>query len=423
MSNSIINANSIGRYRWRICALLFFATTINYIDRQVLGILAPGLQREFSWSDSQYGMMVSAFQAAYAIGFLFMGHLMDRIGCRLGYIISISIWSIAAVLHALAKSFTGFGIFRFGLGLGESGNFPAAVKVSAEWFPKSERSLVNGIFVSGASIGAIVAPLIVPFIAIRYGWQWAFIVTGLFGFIWLAFWIVTYRKPEDHPRLSRAELNYIKKDPEESQVRIPWLKLLTYRQTWAFTVAKLLTDPVFSFFFFFLPKFFYTQHGITLDKIGPPIMMIYLMSDVGSIVGGWLSSFLMRRDWSVNKSRKTTMLIAAICVTPVYFASVTDDLWTSVALIGFALAAHQAWSANLFTLSSDMFPQHAVGSVVGIGSMFGAIGGMFGATFAGLLLEATGSYTFLFLAAGCTYLLALGLIHWLVPQLKAATLE
>jgi len=423
LSETIINHSSIGGYRWRICALLFFATTINYIDRQVLGILAPGLQKEFGWSDSQYGLMVSAFQAAYAIGFLFMGYLMDRIGSRLGYVISISIWSIAAVLHALAQSFTGFGVFRFGLGLGESGNFPAAVKVSAEWFPKSERSFVNGIFVSGASVGAIVAPLIVPFIAIRYGWQWAFIVTGLFGFIWLVFWITIYRKPEEHHSLSRAELNYIKKDPEESQVRIPWLKLLTHRQTWAFTAAKFLTDPVFSFFFFFLPKFFYTKHGITLEKIGPPIMAIYLMSDVGSIAGGWFSSHLMKRGWSVNNSRKFTMLLAAVCVTPVYFASETDDLFTSVALIGFALAAHQAWSANLFTLSADMFPQHAVGSVVGIGSMFGAIGGMFGATVVGFLLESTGSYTFLFLVAGCTYLVALGLIQWLVPRLKMATVD
>jgi len=423
LSSSPIKSNLVGTYRWRICALLFFATTINYIDRQVLGILAPELQKELGWSDSQYGMIVSSFQAAYAIGFLFMGHLMDKIGSRVGYTISVLFWSIAAISHAFAKTLTGFSFYRFGLGLGESGNFPAAVKVSAEWFPKSERSFVNGIFVSGASIGAMVAPLLVPFIAIRYGWQWAFIVTGLLGFVWLAFWITTYRKPEEHPRLSKDELNYIKSDPEESQARVPWIKLLTYRQTWAFAIAKLLTDPVFSFFFFFLPKFFYTQHGITLSKIGFPIMVIYLMSDVGSIAGGWLSSFLMRRGWSVNKSRKTVMLLAAICVTPVYFASLTDDLWKAVILIGFALAAHQAWSANLFTLSSDIFPQHAVGSVVGIGSMFGAIGGMFGATLAGLLLEATGSYGFLFLAASCTYLFALGFIHWLIPRLKVIAFE
>ncbi len=413
-----IFTSDVGTYRWRICALLFFATTINYVDRQVLGILAPDLQKDLHWTDSDYGLIVSSFQVAYAIGFLFMGSLMDRIGSRKGYMISIVFWSIATMLHAIARSAMGFGLVRFVLGLGESGNFPAAVKASTEWFPKKERSFANGIFVSGASVGAIVAPFMVPFIAINYGWQWSFIVTGSLGFIWLIFWSLTYYPPGVHPRLSKQELAYITSDPPEPSVKIPWIKLLGYRQTWAFAIGKFFTDPVFSFFFFFLPKFFYTMHGITLDKIGPPIMVIYLMSDAGGIVGGWLSSFFIKKGWSINKSRKTTMLMAALCVTPVYFASQVSHLWVAVLLIGFALAAHQAWSANLFTISSDMFPQHAVGSVVGIGSTVGAIGGMFGATTAGFLLESTGSYGVLFLVASGAYLIALGFIQWLAPGLK-----
>jgi len=414
---------NIGTYRWRICALLFFATTINYIDRQVLGILAPQLQKEFHWSDSDYGLIITSFQAAYAIGFLFMGHLMDKIGSRLGYMLSISFWSIAAILHAFVKTVIGFGAVRFGLGLGEAGNFPAAIKVTTEWFPKSERSFANGIFVSGASVGAIVAPFLVPFIAIKFGWQWAFIFTGLLGFLWLLFWVAMYRSPNDHPRVSKEELAYIKSDPGEAQVEFPWIKLFSFKQTWAFAIGKFLSDPVFSFFFFFLPKFFYTQHGIMLDKIGPPIMVIYIMSDVGSVAGGWMSSFLIKRGWSVNKSRKATMLMAALCVTPVYFASQTQHVWIAVMLIGLAMAAHSAWSANLFTIPSDMFPQRAVGSVIGIGSMIGAIGGMFGATTAGFLLESTGSYTVLFSVAGMVYLIAFGIIQWLAPDMKSVDLE
>jgi len=413
----------VGSYRWRICALLFFATTINYVDRQVLGILAPELQKDFGWSDSQYGLIVTSFQVAYAIGFLFMGSLMDKIGSRMGYLISITFWSVATMLHAVVKTATGFGVVRFALGLGESGNFPAAVKASTEWFPKRERSFANGIFVSGASVGAIITPLMVPFIAINYGWQWTFIVTGLLGFIWLIFWMTIYRPPAMHPDLGKEELDYITSDPPESSAKIPWLKMLTYKQTWAFAIAKFFTDPVFSFFFFFLPKFFYTMHGVTLDKIGPPIMVIYLMSDAGGIAGGWLSSFLIKKGWTVNKSRKLTMLMAALCVTPVYFASQVTHLWVAVLLIGFALAAHQAWSGNLFTISSDMFPQHAVGSAVGIGSTVGAVGGMFGATTAGFLLESTGSYAVLFLVASGAYLVALGFIQWLAPRLEIVQMK
>lgn len=410
-------------YRWKICALLFFATTINYIDRQVLGILAPMLQAELNWSDSEYGLIVTTFQVAYAIGFLFMGRMMDYLGSRIGYSISVAFWSIATMAHAFANSIIGFGAVRFALGLGEAGNFPAAVKTSAEWFPRVERSLVNGIFVSGASIGAIIAPLIVPVIAIQMGWHWAFILTGLLGFIWLIAWSITYYTPRNHPRLSAEELEYIESDPVEKQVYISWGSLFLYKQTWAFALGKLFTDPVFSFFFFFLPKFLYTSHGVTLDKIGIPLMVIYIMSDVGSIIGGWTSSYFLKKGWSVNGSRKTTMLLAALCVPAVYFASVTTSLWIAVGLIGFALAAHQAWSANLFTLASDLFPQKVVGSVVGLGSTLGAIGGMFGAATAGYLLESTGGYRIHFIVASGTYLVALAIIHGLVPTIKMIKLD
>jgi len=416
---AMTSMQKIGNYRWRICALLFAATTINYIDRQVLGILIPQLQKEFSWTDTQYGFIVSSFQFAYALGFLFMGRLIDKIGSKMGYIISIAIWSVATMMHAFVKSAIGFGAVRFMLGFGEAGNFPAAIKTVSEWFPKKERSFATGIFVSGASVGAIIAPLIVPLIAINYGWQWAFISTGAAGLLWIVFWSRIYRPPAHHPQLNKLELSFINSDPPELQVKIPWLQLLKYRQTWAFTFGKFMTDPIFSFFFFFLPKFFDSTHGVKIDKIGIPLMIIYVMSDVGSVVGGWFSSFLIKRGWSVNKSRKVTMLMAALSVTPVYFAAQTDQLWISVALIGLAMAAHSAWSANLFTITSDIFPQRVIGSVVGIGSTAGAIGGMFAATVAGFLLDTTGSYTVLFFAAGSSYLIALGGIHFMVRQILA----
>jgi ACS family hexuronate transporter-like MFS transporter len=399
----------VGMYRWKICAMLFLATTINFVDRQVLGILAPQLQKEFGWSDSEYGFIVSSFQAAYAMGFLFMGHLLDKIGTRKG--------------AALVASLFGFAAVRFLLGLGEAGNFPSALKAVSEWFPRKERALATGIFVSGASVGAIVAPLVVPFIAINYGWQMTFVITGAIGFIWIIFWMMMYRLPQDHPKLGKEELDYINSDPLEPQIKIPWLQLLKFRQTWAFAFGAFMTHPIFSFFLFFLPKFFFSNYGIGIAKIGPILIIIYLMSDFGSIVGGWVSSALIKRGWSVNKSRKTTMFASALCVVPVYFAAQTTELWLAVGLIGLALAAHSAWSANLFTLTTDMFPRQVVGSVVGIGSMLGAVGGMFGATIGGFLLQSTGSYVSLFIFAGCAYLIAFTGIQLLSPKLKSITLE
>lgn len=358
------------------------------------------------------------FSFAYAIGFLMMGNIMDRFGTRKGFSFAIVLWSLAAMLHAVARSAIGFGIARFGLGIGEAGNFPAAIKTVSEWFPKKERSLAIGIFNSGANVGAIVAPLAVPFIALRYGWEWAFIITGAWGFIWLIFWLKTYKKPEEHPKVSKAEQAYIQSDADENEEKIPWLKLFPHRQTWAFALAKFMTDPIWWFYLYWLPKYMNTSHGLTLDKIGLPLVAIYVFSDFGSIAGGWLSSNLINKGWSVNSARKTTMLICALAVLPIFFASQTADLWMAVGLISLATAAHQGWSANLFTLVSDMFPKNAVGSVVGIGGMAGAVGGMIVATAAGYLLTQTGSYVSLFLIASFSYLFALLLIQLLSPKLS-----
>ena len=398
------------RYRWRICALLFFATTINYVDRQVLGVLAPYLQPIIGWNEIQYGYIVTSFQAAYAVGLLIAGGVIDRLGTRIGYAIAISIWSLAAMSHALVRTVIGFAIARFALGLGEAGNFPAAIKTVAEWFPRKERALATGIFNSGSNVGAIVAPLAVPWITLRLGWQWAFVFTGFLSAAWLLAWLAIYR-----PALAP-----IQNDTEESASRISWAHLLAHRQTWAFLLGKFITDPVWWFLIFWLPKFLNSEHGLTLTDIGPPLVAIYLMADCGSIAGGWIASSFLRRGWSPNRARKFAMLICASLVVPIVFAAKARSLWAAVALIGLAAASHQGWSANLFTLVSDMFPQHAVGSVVGIGGFGGAVSGMLIATFTGFLLQFTGSYVPLFVMAGSAYLLALLVIHLLVPRLEPA---
>jgi len=397
-------------YRWRICALLFFATTINYIDRQVLGVLAPYLQPIIGWDEIQYGYIVAAFQAAYALGLLAVGGVIDRLGTRIGYALAISIWSLAAMSHAMVHSVLGFATARFILGLGEAGNFPSAIKTVAEWFPRRERALATGIFNSGSNIGAIVAPLAVPWITGRLGWQWAFVFTGFFSAAWLIAWLTIYR-----PAL-RTE-----SDIEESSVKIPWASLLIHRQTWAFAAGKFITDPVWWFLIFWLPKFLNTEHGLTLTELGPPLVAIYVMADVGSIAGGWIASAFLKRGWSANRARKTAMLVCACCAIPIMFAAKARNLWTAVALIGLAAAAHQGWSANLFTLVSDMFPPRAVASVVGIGGFGGAVSGMLIATFTGFLLQYTGSYVPVFVMAGSAYLLALLVIQLLIPKLEPAS--
>lgn len=420
-----VASSRIGRYRWLICALLFFATTINYIDRQVLGILATdeAFKREIGWSEAEYGYVNTAFQAAYAIGLLVVGNLMDRFGTRKGFSFAIVFWSIAAMGHALARSAFGFGIARFTLGLGEAGNFPAAIKTVAEWFPKKERALATGIFNSGSNVGAIVAPLAVPFIAVTYGWQWAFIITGALGFIWLAFWLAAYRKPEEHPKLSSEELAHIQSDPLEPTTKIAWSRLLPHRQTWAFALGKFLTDPIWWVYLFWLPKFLNTNYGLNITQIGLPLVVIYVVADIGSIGGGWLSSSLIKRGWSINKARKAAMLLCALAVVPIVFAGSASNLWVAVGLISLAAAAHQGWSANMFTLASDMFPRRAVGSVVGIGGMAGSIGGMLIATTVGLILQYVGSYVPIFIIAGSAYIIALLVIHLLAPNLEPANVD
>ena len=413
------------RHRWVICALLFFATTINYIDRQVIGILKPTLSAEFGWSETDYADIVLAFQAAYALGLLLVGRFIDKVGVKWGYAIAVAVWSFFGMAHAAAASVATFALARFGLGLGEAGNFPAAIRATADWFPKKERAFATGIFNSGSNVGAILTPLLVPLIVIdlALGWQGAFIITGALGFFWLFFWWAIYRDPEHNAKVNAAELAHIRSDPAEKTTPIAWADLAKYRQTWAFAVGKFLTDPIWWFFLFWLPDFFGKNYGLDLKTFGPALIAIYLLADVGSIAGGWFSSWLIKRGWSVNRGRKTAMLICALCVLPVSLAIYADNLYIAVGIIGLAAAAHQGWSANLFTLASDVMPRRAVASVVGIGGMAGAVGGMLMAKYAGYVLENVGSYTPIFLAIGSMYLIALAIIHLLIPRLEPARID
>ncbi|PYS94270.1 MAG: MFS transporter [Acidobacteria bacterium] len=415
----------VGRWRWTICALLFFAATINYIDRQVIGILKPTLKTELGWDEIAYSNIVFWFQAAYALGFIVMGRLMDRLGSRRGFSLAVLFWSLAAMAHSAARSVVTFGMARFALGLGESGNFPASVKTVAEWFPKRERALATGIFNAGTNVGAVVTPLTVPWIVGRWGWRMAFIATGMTGFIWLVAWIALYRKPHEHPRVKQAELDYINSDPPEAETKIAWLRLLPHRQTWAFVVAKFMTDPIWWFYLFWIPGFLHDRYNLPLDRLtsGLPLVVIYVMADVGSIFGGWLSSVLIERGWPVGRARKTAMLVCALCVVPIVLVSQTASMWTAVVLIGLAASAHQGWSANVFTMTSDLFPRRAVGSVVGIGGMAGAVGGMLIAKVVGYVLEWTGSYLPIFIIAGSAYLCALLFVHLLMPRFAPARVE
>src|SRR5205085_2664744 len=344
-----------GHCRWVVCGLLFFAATVNYVDRQVIGLLKPTLQAELHWNEIDYSNIVFAFQVAYAAGLLLVGRVMDWLGTRRGFSLSVFLWSLAAMAHALVRSVFGFGAARFALGWGESGSFPASIKAVAEWFPKKERALATGIFNSGTNIGAIVTPLIVPWMVVRWGWRSAFIWIGAIGFAWLALWLVIYRKPEEHSRVSKAELEYIRSDPQEAVRKVKWRRLLPVRQTWAFALGKFLTDPIWWFYLFWVPGFLQEKHGLALTGIGIPIMVIYVISDVGSVAGGWISSALIKRGHSVNAARKMAMLLCALGVIPVVFAYRVQDTWSAVWLIGLAAACHQGFSANLYTLTSDMF--------------------------------------------------------------------
>jgi MFS transporter, ACS family, aldohexuronate transporter len=440
----------VGHYRWGICALLLVATTINYVDRQVIGILKPTLVQEFGWSDERiYAAIVVAFQLAYAIGLLLGGRILDRVGLRIGFVCAVVIWSVAAAGHAIADRLTGFelpaividaklgfsvmtlggaaagfALMRFLLGLGEAANFPASIKAVAEWFPKKERAFATGIFNSGSNIGALVTPLVVPWVALQWGWQWAFIATGLSGVLWVLAWLAVYRPPESHPKVSAAELAFIQSDPKEPPAaRVGTLALLGHRQTYAFALGKFFTDPVWWLYLFWIPDFLNRAYRLDLKSIGLPLITIYLMADVGSIGGGWLSSRLLGLGWSVNRARKTAMLICAACAAPVVLTAQVSNLWVAVALVGLACAAHQGWSANLYTLTSDMFPKRAVGSVVGLGGMAGSIGGILLSLIVGEVLQRTGKYDALWVVAGSAYLVTWGIIHLLVPRMEPARLD
>jgi ACS family hexuronate transporter-like MFS transporter len=411
-------------YRWTICALIFAATTINYIDRQVLGILAPTLQRELGWSEMDYGAITSWFSFAYAIGFLGAGRLIDTVGVKKGYAMSIVAWSLAAMSHALATTASGFSIARAALGFGESGNFPAAIKATAEWFPRKERAFATGIFNAGTNVGAIITPIVVPYVALTWGWRWAFIGTGVLGFLWLIAWFAIYDSPEKHPRVSKEELAYIRSDPVEETHAVAWSQVLRHRQTWAFVLGKLLTDPVWWFYLFWLPKFLDSNFGVKLGAIAAPIVVIYLVADVGSIGGGWLSGFFIRRGATVNRGRKTAMGIAALLIVPTMLAPYATNLWLAVAIVSVAAAAHQWWSANIFTLASDMFPRRAVASVVGFGGFAGAMGGVvFQRTVGYVLQKDPTGYNKIFVYCGLAYVLALLIIHLIVPRLEPAKLS
>jgi ACS family hexuronate transporter-like MFS transporter len=421
MSPDSSSGTRLGRVRWTICAMLFVATSINYMDRQVIAILKPTLQQSIGLTEVSYGYIVDAFQIAYALGLLAAGRLIDKLGTRIGYMLMMAVWSLSAMGHALASTAMEFGFARFFLGLGESGNFPAAIKTVAEWFPQNERSLATGIFNSGANVGAILAPAIVPWVTLRYGWHAAFLTTGLFSALWIAWWLRNYRKPTEHPTLTSAELRHIY---QEAAVEmgpspiVPWRRLLGCRQTWAFSTAKFLTDPIWWFYLFWLPSYFSSRFNLNLSHLGLPLIIVYNVSAIGSIGGGWLPAPFRRLGLSSNYARLAAMLFCACLVVPIFTATSLKSEWAAIALLSLAAGAHQGWSANLFTTSSDMFPRSAVGAVVGIGGMAGSVGGAIFAFFAGHILQLTHSYASLFGIAASAYLLALVVLCLLAPGLK-----
>jgi len=412
----------VGRVRWLICALLFAATAVNYIDRQTIAVLKPTLQKEFHWSEIDYGQIVFWFQAAYAFGYPVFGWIMDRLGARLGYSLAALIWMVAHVAHAFVGSLGGFIGARFALGVGESGAFPAALKAVTEWFPKRERALAAGVFNAGSNVGAILTPLIAYGMIeiLRLDWRWMFIATGALTFVWLAAWVLVYRRPDRHRRVAAAELAFIRQDPPDPAAKVPWLRLFRARETWAYALGRFMIDPIWWMFLFWLPDFFAKRYHLDLKGFGPALIAVYVLSDLGSVAGGWMSSALLKRGVGLNTARKTSMLLCAIAVLPVMGAMYANNLWLAVGVVGLAAAAHQAFSCNLFTLPSDVFPRSAVGSVVGIGGMGGAIGGMFMAQAVGWVLERTGSYTPIFAVAGCAYLAALATVHLLCPRYAPA---
>jgi ACS family hexuronate transporter-like MFS transporter len=441
MSTPVAPPAKATSYRWAICALLFWVTTANYVDRSVFGNLAPELQKQFGWTDEQYWNMQVGFSAAYAVSMLLMGRLMDVLGLRWGFVFACGFWGVASMLHAVApelgglfgSTVTGFVICRILLGLGEGGNFPAAIKTTAEWFPKRERALATGLFNSGSNIGGILVPWGLPFVIAQFstltvggitvGWRGAFLITAVIDLAWIIAWLIVYKKPEKHPKVNEAELAIIQSEAAEPTEKIPWCRLLRHRQMWAFAVAKFMTDCFWWFYLFGSPDFF--NRKFSLDAAGRKymIMLIYVVASVGSIAGGWLAGHFMKRGWSVSKARKITMLLCASLVVPVVFSAITDSKWVAAVLITIAASAHQAWSANVFSLAGDMFPKRVVGSVTGLGGMVGAGGGIVLFYVTGKVLKVTGNYLPVFVMASTAYLLALAIVHLLVPRLQVADVE
>jgi MFS transporter, ACS family, hexuronate transporter len=407
------------RMRWTVCAMLFAATSINYLDRQVIGLLKPTLERSIGLTEVNYGYIIAAFQVAYAVGLMIAGRLVDRLGTRAGYLLFMAVWSLAGMAHALVRSALGFGIARFFLGLGEAGNFPAAVKTVADWFPQGERSLATGIFNSGANVGALVAPAVIPWVTLTFGWRAAFLATGLLGVPWMAWWLKNCRTRSTHLRLTQAGWDTINgKEDVQLERDIPWLMLLTYRQTWAFSIAKFLTDPIWWFYLFWLPSFFDSHFHLGLSHLGLPLIVVYTTSALGSIAGGWLPALFRRQPFDRAKARLSAMLICASMALPVLVAGGVNSKWAAIGLVSVAAAAHQGWSANLFTIPSDMFPRGVVGAVVGIGGMAGSVGGVLFSLSAGKILELTHSYGVLFAISATAYLISMAVLHLLAPGLK-----
>jgi ACS family hexuronate transporter-like MFS transporter len=422
---------AVGRYRWVVCSLLFFATTINYIDRQILSLLKPILDEQLGWTNAEFGQVNAAFQASYAVGLLVFGAVIDRVGTRLGYALSIAAWSAAAIAHSAVGSISGFFRARVALGLGEGGNFPSAIKAVALWFPRRERAFATALFNSGANVGAIIAPATIPVIALHWGWRSAFVAAGLAGFVWLGFWIIFYEVPERARRVTAAELAHIRSDPRDTEAtatgRLGWGQLLRYRQAWSFVVAKFLTDPVWWFFLIWLPDYFKKTRGLDLKKSWVHLVTVYTVVTVLSVLGSWATGALTRRGVGVNRARKLSMLVAALTVLPILLVTRAGD-WTAVFLIGLAGASHQAWSANLYTSVSDMFPKRAVASLVGLGGMAGSVGGILFPLFSGKLLDTfqsrgnvTAGYAILFGICGTAYLAAFALGHLLAPRFDPIT--
>ncbi|UOR06662.1 MFS transporter [Hymenobacter aerilatus] len=432
--------NKIGNYRWTICGLVFFATTVNYLDRAVISLLKPYLETEFNWNAGDYANIEIAFKLAYSLGMLGVGRVIDKLGTKIGYAMSTFLWSLAAVGHAFVSSTFGFSVARGFLGITEAGNFPAAIKTTAEWFPQKERALATGIFNSGANVGAIIAPLTVPLIAETIGWRWAFILTGALGFVWLILWFMYYEVPNRHAKLTKAEFEYIHSDVDDqaaasitTEPKVSWLKLLTFRQTWGFVLGKFLTDPIWWFYLFWLPDFLNKQYGLQGTQVALPVALVYVLSSVGSVGGGWIPLNFIRNGWPAFKARKTSMLLIALCVFPIVFAQQLGqvNMWLAVLVIGLAAAAHQAWSANIFTTVSDMFPKRAVASVTGIGGMAGGLGGILLSALVQkrmfVYYESIGeldkAYYIMFWICGGAYLLAWVLMHFLAPHMKQIKLD